>query len=97
MSLDLEELEQEQNETKDLQGQLENTTKLVKYLSEQLRDLRDKVSGKKRVELIEEGTLKVNLNLSFFSLKMNEQRKMMQRKHLHSTIPALQRFTSVAY
>ena len=43
MSLDSEEPEQEQNEMKDLQHQLTETTALVKFLSVQLGDLRDKV------------------------------------------------------
>ena len=43
MSLDMEEPEQEQNEMKDLQVQLEETNSLVKHLSTQLSELRDKV------------------------------------------------------
>lgn len=43
MSLDNDEPEQEQNEIKDLQGQLEDTNTLVKQLSLQLSELRDKV------------------------------------------------------
>ena len=43
MSLDMEEPEQEQNEMKDLMGQLEGTNSLVKHLSTQLAELRDKV------------------------------------------------------
>ena len=44
MSLDTDEVEQEQNEMKDLQRQLRDTTLLVKTLSTQLNDLREKVS-----------------------------------------------------
>ena len=47
MSLDTDEVEQEQNEMKDLQRQLRDTTLLVKTLSTQLNDLREKVSGLK--------------------------------------------------
>lgn len=43
MSLNPEEVEQEQNEMKDLQRQLKETTNLVKNLSSQLNDLREKV------------------------------------------------------
>ena len=43
MSLDMEEPEQEQNEMKDLQVHLEETNSLVKHLSTQLSELRDKV------------------------------------------------------
>ena len=43
MSLDMDEPEQEQNEMKDLQVQLEETNSLVKHLSTQLSELRDKV------------------------------------------------------
>ncbi len=46
MSLDMEEPEQEQNEMKDLMGQLEGTNSLVKHLSTQLAELREKVCGK---------------------------------------------------
>lgn len=46
MSLDIEEPEQEQNEMKELQKQLVETTSLVKTLSHQLGELRDKVSNK---------------------------------------------------
>lgn len=46
MSLDIEEPEQEQNEMKELQKQLVETTSLVKTLSHQLGELRDKVSKK---------------------------------------------------
>ena len=45
MSLDTEEVEQEQNEMKDLQRQLKETTNLVKNLSSQLNDLREKVAS----------------------------------------------------
>ena len=45
MSLDTEEVEQEQNEMKDLQRQLKETTNLVKNLSSQLNDLREKVAN----------------------------------------------------
>ena len=44
MSLDSDEPEQEQNEIKDLQMQLSETTSLVKTLSQQLGELRDKVN-----------------------------------------------------
>ena len=44
MSLDTDEVEQEQNEMKDLQRQLRDTTLFVKTLSTQLNDLREKVS-----------------------------------------------------
>ena len=44
MSLDSDEPEQEQNEIKDLQMQLSETTSLVKTLSHQLGELRDKVN-----------------------------------------------------
>lgn len=44
MSLNIEEPEQEQNEMKELQKQLIETTSLVKTLSHQLNELRDKVS-----------------------------------------------------
>lgn len=43
MSLNSEEPEQEQNEMKELQKQLLEATGLVKILSQQLNDLRDKV------------------------------------------------------
>ena len=43
MSLNIEEPEQEQNEIKELQKQLIETTGLVKTLSHQLGELRDKV------------------------------------------------------
>ena len=43
MSLNTEEAEPEQNEMKDLQRQLKDTTSLVKTLSFQLSDLREKV------------------------------------------------------
>ena len=43
MSLDSEEPEQEQNEMKDFQHQLTETTALIKFLSIQLGELRDKV------------------------------------------------------
>ena len=43
MSLVSDEPEQEQNEMKDLQQQLSETTSLVKTLSHQLKELRDKV------------------------------------------------------
>ena len=45
MSLATEEVEQEQNEMKDLQRQLKETTNLVKNLSSQLNDLREKVAN----------------------------------------------------
>ena len=45
MSLNTEEVEQEQNEMKDLQRQLKETTNLVKNLSSQLNDLREKVTN----------------------------------------------------
>jgi hypothetical protein len=60
MSLSFEEPEQEQNEIKELQKQLNETTGLVKKLSSQLSELRD---------------------------RMNEQRKLIQRKQLHTTLP----------
>ena len=41
MSLDTEEVEQEQNEIKELQRQLKETTSLVKNLSSQLNDLQE--------------------------------------------------------
>ena len=44
MSLDSDEAEPEQNEIKDLQGQLHQTTMLVKTLSHQLSELRNNVS-----------------------------------------------------
>ena len=45
MSLDSDEPEQEQNEIKDLQMQLSETTSLAKTLSQQLGELRDKVNS----------------------------------------------------
>ena len=45
MSLNTEEVEQEQNEMKELQRQLKETTSLVKNLSSQLNDLREKVAN----------------------------------------------------
>lgn len=44
MSLNIEEPEQEQNEMKELQKQLLDATSLIKVLSHQLTDLRDKVT-----------------------------------------------------
>ena len=43
MSLNTEDVEQEQNEIKDLQRQLRDTTYIVKMLSSQLSDLRERV------------------------------------------------------
>ena len=52
MSLVSDEPEQEQNEMKDLQFQLSETTNLVKTLSHQLKELRDKVGNLKVVMVI---------------------------------------------
>ncbi len=45
MSLNTEEVEPEQNEMKDLQQQLRETTAIVRVLSHQLGELRDRVSN----------------------------------------------------
>ena len=45
MSLNTEEVDQEQNEMKDLQRQLRDTTQLVRNLSSQLNELREKVNS----------------------------------------------------
>ena len=86
MSLNIEEPEQEQNEMKELQKQLLEATSLVKVLSHQLTDLRDKV------------TYNALFYYNFLFFQMNEQRKVIQRKQLHATLPSsLHRFASMSH
>ena len=100
MSLDSDEPEQEQNEIKDLQMQLSETTSLVKTLSQQLGELRDKVKYSSSINCL----LPLSLPLfsfinyttyTFSSPQMNEQRKLMQRKTLHTNLPQTGRFATL--
>ena len=95
MSLDSDEPEQEQNEIKDLQMQLSETTSLVKTLSHQLGELRDKVNY---LFLYHSLLFILPLFSSFHkysSLQMNEQRKLMQRKTLPTNLPQTGRFATL--
>ena len=96
MSLDSDEPEQEQNEIKDLQMQLSETTSLVKTLSQQLGELRDKVKYSSTINCLLPLSLPHKLcNLYFSSPQINEQRKLMQRKTLHTNLPQTGRFATL--
>ena len=97
MSLDSDEPEQEQNEIKDLQMQLSETTSLVKTLSQQLGELRDKVKYSASINCLLPLSLPSSQDslLILSSPQMNEQRKLMQRKTLHTNLPQTGRFATL--